>query len=120
MNIQIRKDKLLEILKKNKELHVAEFKEARKIYNSELIDELVIASNKIKDNGEVDLYSFSRKPKPKNYAASYDTAIKMLQWHDQDTVELDARHYNAYVEDEWDWTNDFKTTSSSYSNPKGL
>ena len=120
MNIQIRKDKLLEILKINKDIHIGEYREARKAYIEATVVELSEAIEKLKENKDVNTFHLFKNPKSKNYATSYDTAIKMLNWHDQDTVELDAKHYNAYVEDEWDWTNEFKNTSSSYGNPKGL
>jgi len=52
---------------------------------------------------------------PQDYTNVYDTAIKMLELHQGDTVVLNAQQVRNLVRDDWDWTSLFLTTNSAYS-----
>jgi len=50
-----------------------------------------------------------------DYTSSYDTAIQMLEWSKDDTIEMASSEFRKLVEDEWDWTDAFLLSNSAYS-----
>ena len=49
---------------------------------------------------------------------TYDSAIAALKMHaaaDGHTIKLDASTFRKLAEDQWDWTEDFLTSNSQYS-----
>lgn len=53
-------------------------------------------------------------PVPRSYEKEYLAAIDMASWDVRDTLELTMAEFNCFVRDEWDWKDEFVTTSSMY------
>ena len=47
-------------------------------------------------------------------AEDYDTALAMLEWEVDDTVELDYRSFERLVENKWEWRASFAANTESY------
>jgi hypothetical protein len=51
---------------------------------------------------------------PKDQTKDYDRIIGMLEADTEPTITLDEADYRRYVQDEWDWTSQWKTTNAAY------
>jgi hypothetical protein len=113
MTIVTKTSELLAILKKNRESHRLIVEEARVGY----IEKAREALNKRLDAlkaGKVVGLSFGLQL-PVDQTSVYDTAIKMLELHQGDTIELSHTQVRNLVLDKWDWTGAFRATSVLYS-----
>ena len=112
MVVNVLKKDLLAALSANREAHLAEFEEADGAYRGTVIEALEARVKQIKDGGKINV-SFSL-PKPRSHVKDYDRAIKMLELHQDVSMKLGMDAYRQYVEDDWDWQNEFKHVNSSY------
>ncbi len=72
-----------------------------------------------------ELYRAENKPKteslslsltrPVDHSEQYATVIQMLEWSNEEKVELSPDEFRQLVQDEWNWTNQFVTVNSGYS-----
>jgi len=113
MKINASREEVLESLKKNRQRHqqiVSEAQEgylhaAHEVLNERLRD--IIA-------GKIVPLSFGISP-PVSFLEAYDTAIKMLEMHKADQIELTAVEVRCLVMDEWDWSRSFLESNKGYS-----
>ena len=105
--------KTLETLRENKERHVQIVKEAREGYIKSAKEALAARMDKL-ESGEVVSLSFTLTP-PQDYSKIYDVAIRMLDMHTENTIELDGTQVQHLVMDEWDWQQGFLTSNTRYS-----
>ena len=126
--ITVEKKRILEIIKRNKENHVEEYKEAMKGYRvgvvaglEKLMGNIQDMSNevelsleearnggKLKTSFSLDVYSpFTDLIKPESHEKEYETVIGMIELDTGVEVELDRGEYRNYVQDDWDWSDSF-------------
>ena len=111
--VKINKDRLLETVKLNLETHVQDYKEAVEGYAIEMTTQLKAKLAEL-DNGEVPEQNFVDLPKPSSHAGDYEQVIAMLEYSEDDVVELDDYEFQNYVMDNWGWKERFSTMSSNY------
>ena len=111
--IVVKKAKLLEILKKNKEEHREIFVEALEGYKKKVIDLLESRLAAIKSGLKVNLYF--QVTEPVDQTKDYERAIGMLEMSLEDEVELNEQDYKCYVMDDWTWKHQFLTSNPFYS-----
>jgi NOL1/NOP2/fmu family ribosome biogenesis protein len=109
--VKINRLKLLVQLKQNRETHIAEFKEAWELYLAEAVAEL---KSMLKSAKEGKVRHHLGLEVPQSYEASYDRAISMLEWSEDETVELDHNEFESYVRDNWNWKQNFTMLAASY------
>lgn len=113
--IKMNRVDLLEIVRANKEKHVAEFLEAVEDYKK-LVLTLSQANMKLAKTG--DLEQFKKiKPLPSapvSYEDSYKRAIRMHELSVEDIIEVEEDVFNQLVLDEWVWKRNFTTSNSLY------
>lgn len=51
---------------------------------------------------------------PINESKQYDQAIRMLEYSTQDSISLEKREYENYVEDKWHWARQVVSQSAAY------
>ena len=112
--VKVNKEELLTILKFNRERHQEIYKKAFVGYREEVIQHLEFILSEIlekdgKINTKIDLIV------PQDHTAEYDRIIGMLEMSVDETIEIDGTEYRQYILDEWDWSKNFSSTSSSYS-----
>jgi hypothetical protein len=138
--VQICRVKLLDVLRKNREKHVAEYENAKRGYMTGLLAKLnqatVQARKDLEKRHAELLYKFERltedeiagqqdsielvegsrvnMPVPRCYAASYDAAIAIAEWDERPILELSYAEFTCYVRDMWDWRSDFQAVTMSY------
>lgn len=112
-SVKIKTQELLEVLRKNRETHQADFDKAIVGYREAVVKEIKTALRRAEEGKDVN--TLVSAVKPSNYVKSYDTVIRMLEMSSEDTVELTMQEFNQYVQDEWHWKQEFAATSMLYN-----
>ena len=114
-NVKLNKVELLDIVRKNKDKHVADYKESVQDYCAAAL-KIAQANLKLAKTGEMskigDMQDMPREPS--SYEASYTRAIRMLELSVDEVIELDETTFNQLVLDEWQWKQTFTQTSMLY------
>ena len=114
MKVSVSKDELLAALRVNRERHGKIFTEAREGYIKRA---KVAIERRMEELREGRLVSLDfHLAVPTDYTAAYDTAIRMLELHQDKTIELSAEEVRCLVMDEWDWLGNFLAINKAYSN----
>ncbi len=119
INIKTTTDRhqLLNALKKNREIHQHEYKEAVKGYwekVQELSAKIHNRASKMDGTFHPKVNELARLSIPVDNTKKYDNLIKQLEMSKDSTLELDSTQFNCIVNDEWDWAVSAKTLNSSY------
>lgn len=110
--VTVDKEQLLDTLRENRERHINSFEEVLEAYRNRAVELLEEHISRIR-NGAVERVVVSLPP-PQNYEEEYDRAIAMLEWSQDEKIELNAQDFDRYVRDEWDWKGDFNQTAATY------
>jgi hypothetical protein len=113
MKVTVEKEEMLGALKDNRANHARIVEESRVGYIEEAKK---VIEEKLEDlkAGKATSLQFALTP-PQDYTSTYDTAIKMLEMHTGDGIELTAGEVRNLVMDEWDWMENFLLSNSAYS-----
>jgi hypothetical protein len=111
MSVMVDRKKVIEIVKQNKEAHIAEVIEAKKRWQTKMMQ----LAQKIIEVGPK-LKKFPRalhllRSEPESHAKDFDKALKMLELDVRDTIELPPRLFGQLILNQWDWSG-----SHSYMN----
>ena len=107
------KDRLLELLRENRDKHAAIVEEARAGY-------LKMAEAKLREKldallkGSLTSVSVHLHP-PKDHTKDYDVIIRQLELSKETEIELDTSEFRTLVMDEWGWARDFYAVNAGYS-----
>jgi len=114
-NITVNKNDLLDILMKNKQIHIQEHENALKLHKDTLTKMLKICSRKLRKGTlkQEDLYEVSSMRTPSSYTHLYTDTIDMLQMDTDDHVVLTREEFKNYVKDDWVWKSEFQASNSS-------
>jgi len=114
--INVAKSKLLEILKKNKELHITEYKLAEDEFRAagivaleEKMAEFVNATEDTALNLYIPLSA------PVCHEQDYDDAIEMLTVSCDDTIELEEHEAQRLIMNNWSWAGELGHTRAMYA-----
>lgn len=108
----VKRDDLINAIKKCKADHVAAYAEAKADYEAALLAEFTrirdqIAAGNFKD---VSLHL----PAPQDHTADYTDILEGLEFSSDETFLLDKDAYKAYVKNEWSWSHHFAESASMY------
>ena len=114
-SVNLNKNELLNIVRKNLDKHVAEFAEAVEDYKTAV---LKIAQDNLKLAKKADLDIFKQiksvPAAPTSYEDNYKRAIRMLELSVDEIIELDDAVFNQLVLDEWAWKQSFTASNMAY------
>jgi len=110
--ITVRKEDLLDTIRRNRDEHRDIFQRAQEAYREKWIEELDVRLREAQ-RGYVIRRHFSL-PEPEDHTRDFDTAIQMLEWETGDEVELDRRDFQRYVQNQWEWAQSFGANTRSY------
>lgn len=113
MEVRCNKQEVIGRLKENLVEHASVFAEAKKTYALKAQAELQSRLDEFKAGRFPKLYIELKQPV--TYESEYNTVIKMLEAHADDTITLSADEFRMFMEDKWDWTEAFLGTNSAYS-----
>jgi hypothetical protein len=116
LTVLVKKDELIETLKKNRDEHVVAYQEALKGWRKKVVAACMETSQKA-EKGE--LKKFPHKldkltDVPRSHEKDYIRVIQMLEMHTDGGIKLNAQDFARYVQDEWDWKHRWETSNSNY------
>lgn len=122
----VSKESLLTRLRENRAVHVSEYTAAmieyRKALVLALIDQIHERNEAIARarDGIEPMLDFSDKlpRQPTSYAQTYNRAIGLLEMTTLGEIEITGDDYRRFVDDEWEWSEDFKNVAMSYTSPR--
>jgi hypothetical protein len=114
MSTTVRRLDLLVTLSQNREAHKKIFEEALGGYKKEMIRLLCKMLKDVRKGKRV--HHMINLPIPQNMTDQYDTVMKMLEMGTQDEVKLSSSDFRCFVEDKWDWKQNFLLSNARYSN----
>lgn len=110
---ELKRDKLLEILKENRAKHIKAFDLAVEHRRMDVIEKLPMLLKefelKTRDLERIDF------PLPKSSETEYNTIIRKMELDVRETIELDDRQFQNWVMDRWVWSDNFMRTSATYA-----
>jgi len=113
MTVTCKTREVLTAIKKNREQHAKIVEEARVGYIEKAKEALVKKLDKLKSGKMVQMYIGLGLPE--DHSEEYDTVIKMLEMHTGDTIELSANEVRQFIEDKWQWRDNFLRNNAVYS-----
>lgn len=114
-NMKFKVADLIRILKKNKANHALEFLEANAGYRATVVKTLEKELAKIRKGGRIVQYIISSLEIPLDYTGSYSRVISMLEMTTDIDVPLTEQEFSRYVNDDWEWSDTFKRSYTSYN-----
>lgn len=108
------KKEALETLRDNRTRHHKIVEEARVGYVNKA---KALLSDKLEElrSGKITGLRFDLQV-PEDHTDDYDLAIRMLELHSEDTIEMSATDVRTLMMDEWDWMRSFLFTNARYAN----
>lgn len=119
-SVKIKKDKLLKIIKKNRNDHRDVFLEAQEGYRKLVIEllEQQIALARGKSKG-FNLERITSVTAPEDHTEDYDKAIKMLEMSEDKVIDLAYDSFTQLVMDDWGWGRQWAASNSAYVRSAG-
>lgn len=122
--ISVPRPKLLNSLKQNEAIHAEEYKTAMGDYLIALKAQLATAVEKANAINIFDNLEDVRKIKvdfdaPISHAEDYRKAIQMLEFSTSDVIEIDEAAFEAYVNNNWPWKQNFIGNAMKYATLSG-
>ena len=111
--IMVDKADLIATLRDNRDRHRAIFIQAQEVYREKVVEALDSMLAEARRGGKI--VTFVNLPTPEDHTSSFDTAIEMLEWHQDDKIELSRRDFTRYVQNKWEWEASFAANTMSYS-----
>ena len=115
--IKVKKLELLDVVIENRELHKVEAQEAYDAWKRKVTKTISDTLCLIEDDLYKDLVCIDLPPS--HHLAEYDRAIAMLEWSEEDKVELGPAEFDSLIRNIWVWTDNFKLANSSYTGVRG-
>lgn len=114
--ITVPRPKLIDIITANRAKHVIAHESAARGYRVKVAERVKAAAKKalkLAQKGRAVMMSF-HYPLPASHVKDYDRVIGMLKMDTSTHIKLDARDYDRYVKDRWEWSEEFVGTASMY------
>lgn len=115
--VNVNKTKLLELVRKNRDQHRAQYEKAFAGYRKECY-EVLEANLKALQTDKAHIVRFREQP-PEDHTDDYDRAIQMLEMSVDDVIELHASEFSNFVQDDWEWKERWSASNSSYISKSG-
>jgi hypothetical protein len=113
MKVSCKKDEVLETLRKNRAEHADLVEDSRRGYLKKAQEVLDKKKGDILKGKVVALHFDIHLPS--DHTAEYDTVIRMLEMHTEDTVTLTADEVRNLIENKWEWMETFVASNQVYS-----
>lgn len=121
--VKVKTDELLRQVRVNLVAHQSKYEEAVKGYKDQAIatindcmKELRKRVEKLKGGEKVNLTMIHFDLQvPENHERDYNRVIRMLEMSVDEEVTLEAREFDQFVNDQWEWKREWENVTSSYS-----
>lgn len=111
--VTVKREVLLDAIKRNREKHSADFSEAMKGYREAVVVELQKKLDDAKEGKDVD-HSL-RILRPESHVDDYDNVISMLEMSVSVEIQITEHQFRQFVRDQWQWKKAFETVAMAYS-----
>ncbi len=111
--LRVSKARLVEALRDNRERHQREYQEALAGYRGQLVTALTRKLERARRKEDVDHHIDLERPVDRT--ADYDRALAILEWEEQDAIDLPLGDFERWVLDAWSWRPAFKALHASYT-----
>lgn len=105
--------RLIEILRENRTKHIDVHERALAGWRKRVSQEIETLRTKL-TSGDLNMSVSISLPRPESYTDAYDTVIRMLEDTTDETIRLESAAYRQLVQDQWEWSTGFITTSRAY------
>ena len=115
--IKVKKDVLLNALKKNRDQHVEDFKLAVEGYKITIKKAFLKKSREVKDltpENIKDFNSYISEQAPQSHKKEFDEAIGMLELCVDDEIFISPSEYRHYYLNDWEWQETWNVSNSFY------
>lgn len=112
ITIQVEKERLLSALKENRYTHSAAYAKAKRGYIKVTTEQVQRYLTRLA-NGELLERALLPAP-PEDHTGDYDDVIAMMEWSQDDTIELTQAQFKQYVQDDWGWKGSWLTSNTAY------
>jgi len=122
IQIEMPKDAVLNILRRNREQHAQIIEEAKQGYIVAMREALTKMAKEWEEASADKPFpsvKYLSQP-PSGHLHVFDSAIRMIEHHLSTTVTLSADAHRNLVENEWEWTDQFIGQARLYSNTAAL
>lgn len=109
---EVKREQLLETLRKNRADHQGVYEAAERKYRDEVVKRLEALLEDARAGKKFSLTI--GLVRPTSHQHDYDRAILMLEMSVKETIVLTAAEFEQYVMDRWHWARDFGATSAFY------
>lgn len=114
--IAVSRDKLLDALKENRKKHLEDWHTAMRgfvLRAGQVIEELDLQLQS-KEAKAVDLSDVHSLNKPLCFSHVYDQVIHMVEFSEDQTFQLDADQFSAWVDNKWEWDRAWRDQNTIY------
>ena len=114
-SIKMERIKLLEIVRENKEKHIAEYAESVEDYKAAVL-KIAKKNLSLAKTGELPQIAQMQKAPmtPVSYEDNYTKAIRMLELSVEEVIDIEEHIFNQLVLDEWGWKQSFVAAGALY------
>ena len=113
MQTKMIKSVLIDLIKENMVKHEEIYEKAWIGYQDLVLQTLTKNLKSIKEGKRVSVYVHEQVPV--NHTVDYQRAIEMLNHSVDDYVSLNTEDYSRYVQDNWEWKQQWAATNSKYT-----
>lgn len=113
MEVECDKKMVLEKVRENRNGHAKIVEEARVGFVEKAALMLTAELEKLKKGKTQELSVHLSSPA--DHTREYDTVIKMLEMHTEPTITLGGEEVRMFIEDNWDWSDQFLAVNAAYS-----
>lgn len=110
----VNKAALAEIVTRNREMHRDVFLQAIEGFRTTLQANLEARLEALTQGKIPDLRI--NLVQPEDHTRDYDRILHMIEMHIPEDIEITQGDFARYVEDSWDWKQQFVTASNTYTN----
>ncbi len=116
--IEVQKARLVETLAANKATHDADFLLAWNGFIDKVLERIEHMRSDTMAARETPGVSYRLSVglnPPVSHSEDYQRALEMCEWEVADTVRLTEGEFQQFVQDEWDWKPQFRSSASLYT-----
>lgn len=133
---KVSKKNLIATLKENRTSHISDYNDAvegfyeeARIAVKDWAKERIAKTNRTMETALAALeeredpqtvYIPVNMDRPQSFEESYNEAISLLEFCEDESIEMTQSDHKRYVMDKWDWSQTFETNVANYSNKLGL
>jgi GTP:adenosylcobinamide-phosphate guanylyltransferase len=112
--VKVNKQELLGVLRNNRKTHIENYVEAFNAFRESYLEKLETLINEVSEGKSEPILQI-KMAIPDSYEEDYNQIIKMLEMSVDDTIEVTAEEFNAYVNDKWQWKSIMQHAYSTYT-----